>query len=75
MRYNYPVLLYPDPSGGFVAEVPQLKGCLAQGETEIECLNELDHVIELWLETARDRGIPLPNADTFVEQLRKAVNS
>lgn len=61
--------------GGFVAEVPQLKGCLAQGETELECLAELDTVIELWLETARSRGIPLPDTDNFLDQLRKAVNS
>lgn len=75
MRHHYPILLYPDPQGGYVAEVPQLKGCLAQGETLNECLAELDTVIDLWLETARDRGVPVPNTEAFLDQLKRAVNS
>lgn len=29
---NYPIVIYPCDEGGYVAEVPALKGCLAQGE-------------------------------------------
>ncbi|AFY59686.1 hypothetical protein Syn6312_0458 [Synechococcus sp. PCC 6312] len=32
-RHHYPTVIYPSPEGGFVAEVPALSGCLAQGET------------------------------------------
>lgn len=36
----YPVVIYPAEKGGYVAEVPALKACLAQGETPAECLRE-----------------------------------
>ena len=38
----YPIVIYPCPEGGFVAEIPALKGCLAQGETIAETLEELN---------------------------------
>ena len=50
---NYPIVVYPCDEGGFVAEVPALKGCLAQGETLAETLEELDIVKQLWIETAQ----------------------
>ncbi len=70
----YPVLLYPDPDGGYVAEIPELKGCLAQGETEFECLTELERVLQLWLATKQEAEIPTPNTERFLERIRKAVN-
>jgi predicted RNase H-like HicB family nuclease len=72
---DYPILIYPNPEGGYVAEIPQLKGCIAQGETEVECLRELDHVMNLWIETAKANNIPLPSSDNFLERLRHAVNA
>ena len=50
---RYPVIIYPVEEGGYVAEVPALKGCLAQGETEADCLEELKKVQALWLESAK----------------------
>ncbi len=39
---NYPIIIYPCEEGGFVAEIPALSGCLAQGETlEETALREL----------------------------------
>lgn len=75
MNLNYPVLIYPSPEGGFVGEVPQLQGCIAQGETEFECLQELEHVMELWLETAEKNSIPLPNTNGFIDRIRQAMNA
>ena len=72
---HYAMLIYPSPEGGFVGEVPQLPGCLAQGETEIECLQELEQVEELWIATAIANNIPLPNSNNFLERLRQAVNA
>ena len=69
------MLIYPSPEGGFVGEVPQLPGCLAQGETEFECLTELEHVEELWLASAKANNIPLPETGNFIERLRRAVNA
>jgi antitoxin HicB len=72
---EYPILIYPSPEGGFVGEIPQLKGCLAQGETEKDCLDELEIVKKLWLETALANQIPVPDTNNFIERLRQAVNA
>jgi antitoxin HicB len=45
---KYPIVIYPCEEGGFVAEIPALKGCLAQGETLEETLQELITVRTLW---------------------------
>ncbi|HET9135729.1 MAG TPA: type II toxin-antitoxin system HicB family antitoxin, partial [Candidatus Kapabacteria bacterium] len=63
------------PEGGFVGEIPQLKGCLAQAETEKDCLDELEIVKKLWLETALANQIPVPDTNNFIERLRQAVNA
>ena len=52
---RYPIIIYPAEEGGYVAEVVALKGCLAQGETLTECLEELDTVQALWIESAPDK--------------------
>lgn len=51
---NYPIVIYPCDEGGYVAEMPALKGCLAQGETLPDTLAELAIVTELWLETGKN---------------------
>jgi antitoxin HicB len=46
--------------GGVVAYVRALKGCLADGRTEEEALENLQDAIHCWLETARCQGRPIP---------------
>jgi antitoxin HicB len=58
---QYPTVTYPCEEGGYVAEVPALKGCLAQGETLTEALQELKIVTDIWLETAKSYGQQLPD--------------
>jgi antitoxin HicB len=58
---EYPIVTYPCEEGGYVAEIPALKGCLAQGETLEEALSELKIVTDLWLETAEKYGQQLPD--------------
>ncbi|MBM0743508.1 type II toxin-antitoxin system HicB family antitoxin [Phormidium sp. CLA17] len=67
---NYPTVIYPCNEGGYVAEVPALKGCLAQGETLSETLQELEVVTKLWIETAEKHGQPLPNVDSAIEKAK-----
>ncbi len=70
---KYPIVIYPAEEGGYVAEVPALKGCLAQGETLTECLKELRKVQSLWLESAKRNKEKVPNAAEVVAKLRKMV--
>jgi predicted RNase H-like HicB family nuclease len=67
---NYPVVIYPCEDGGFVAEIPALKGCLAQGETIEETFQELRTVLQLWLETAQLRHQILPDINQAIEQIK-----
>lgn len=63
---KYPVTLYPDHDGGYVAEIKDLPGCMTQGETAEEALAEVEDVRILWIETAYEYGdnIPLPSTET-----------
>ena len=70
---RYPIVIYPVEEGGYVAEVPALKGCLAQAETPDKCLKELKKVQALWLETAKRNNQKLPSAEEVIARLRKMV--
>jgi antitoxin HicB len=72
-QLNYPMVIYPAEEGGYVAEIPALKGCLAQGETLGECLKELAKVQKLWLASARRNKENIPTAAEVVAKLRKLV--
>lgn len=65
LALHYPVTLYPEPDGGFVAEVEDLPGCLTQGESLAEVYERIEEARRLWIETAFAHGdeIPLPPAD------------
>jgi antitoxin HicB len=67
---NYPIVIYPCDEGGYVAEVPAFKGCLAQGETLPNALEELALVTELWLETAKKHGWQLPGVEIAIEKVK-----
>ena len=64
-RPRYSILVEPlreDEGGGFVATVPDLPGCMSDGETELEAINNVHDAINCWLEAARElkRDIPEP---------------
>lgn len=67
---KYPLIIYSSNEGGYVAEVPSLKGCLAQGETVDSCLQELETVIGLWLETAKRNKLKIPTASSIINRIR-----
>ncbi len=59
LSLNYKVELYPD-DGAFVAEIPDLPGCITQGDTMEEAISFINEAKILWLKTAIDRGITIP---------------
>ena len=67
---KYPVIIYPCEEGGYVAEIPSLKGCLAQGETIEETLNELEEVFQLWIETAKKNNDSIPGPDEVLAKVK-----
>ena len=44
----------------FIAEVPELPGCMADGETYRKALANVEVIIQEWIETAKDLGRPIP---------------
>jgi predicted RNase H-like HicB family nuclease len=60
-KYKYEVIIYwSDEDGAFIAEVPELPGCAADGSTYEEVLNNLEIIIDEWIETAEQLGRAIP---------------
>jgi predicted RNase H-like HicB family nuclease len=58
---KYEIILYwSDEDGAFIAEVPELPGCAADGPTRQEAVANAETAIQEWIETARDLGRPIP---------------
>jgi predicted RNase H-like HicB family nuclease len=57
----YEVIIYwSAEDAAFVAEVPELTGCMAHGGTRAEALTNAEEAIDLWLDTAKEFGDPIP---------------
>ncbi len=61
MTYKYEALLYwGNEDSVFIAEIPELPGCMAHGASQQEVLANANTAIQLWLETAKEFGDPIP---------------
>jgi predicted RNase H-like HicB family nuclease len=61
LKYRYAIILYWSPEDvAYVAEVPELPGCAADGDTYEEALRNVEIVIDQWIETTRELGRPIP---------------
>jgi len=63
MAYSiqYEIILYwSQEDQTFIAEVPELAGCAADGATYQEAVANVEVVIQEWIETARELGRPVP---------------
>ena len=61
MMLRYEIILYwSEEDQAFIAEVPELPGCAADGETYQEALQNVEIVMQEWIETANELGRPIP---------------
>ncbi|HUT32083.1 MAG TPA: type II toxin-antitoxin system HicB family antitoxin [Planctomycetota bacterium] len=61
MESRYEIIIFwSDEDEAFVAEVPELPGCMADGATRQQALEHTEEAIDAWLETARELGRPIP---------------
>jgi len=58
---RYEIIIYwSEVDEAYIAEVPELPGCMADGKTYAEAIHNAEVVIAEWLEMARDLGRPIP---------------
>jgi predicted RNase H-like HicB family nuclease len=58
---RYEVIIYwSDEDQAFIAEVPELPGCAADGATYQEALGNVEVVTQEWIEAAKELGRPIP---------------
>ena len=61
---KYEIIIYwSEVDNAYIAEVPELAGCMADGKTYAEALRNAEVIIDEWIETARSLGrtIPVPH--------------
>jgi predicted RNase H-like HicB family nuclease len=59
--YKYEIIIYWDDQDRiYIADVPELPGCSAHGNTYDEALNNAKEAIQLWIDTAKEFGDPVP---------------
>ena len=58
---RYEVIIYwSDEDQAFIAEVPELPMCAADGKTYQEAIANVEVIIQEWIETAKEEGRPIP---------------
>ena len=58
---RYEIIMYwSSEDEAFIAEVPELPGCMAHGDTQEEALAHIKEAMRLWVDTAREFGEPIP---------------
>ena len=58
---KYEIIIYwSKEDNSFIAEVPELPGCMADGSTYAKAISNVEVVIKEWIETAKELGRPIP---------------
>ncbi|MDX1520484.1 MAG: type II toxin-antitoxin system HicB family antitoxin [Anaerolineae bacterium] len=59
--YRYEIIIYwSDEDEAYIAEVPELSGCMAHGSSYDEALENAKEAIQLWIDTAQEFGDSIP---------------
>jgi predicted RNase H-like HicB family nuclease len=62
-NYRYEIIMYwSEEDQAFIAEVPELPGCAADGGTYQEALANVQVITHEWIETAKELGRPIPQS-------------
>ena len=61
MNSRYEIIMYWSKEDDvFIAEVPELPGCMAHGTTQVNALKNIQQAIDLWIDTAKETGKEIP---------------
>ncbi|HSW36159.1 MAG TPA: type II toxin-antitoxin system HicB family antitoxin [Candidatus Limnocylindrales bacterium] len=67
--YKYEIIIYwSREDAAFIAEVPELLGCMAHGDTLEDTLKNVKEAIQLWIDTANEFGdkVPEPREERLI---------
>lgn len=59
MRYEI-ILYWSEEDGAYIAEVPELAGCMADGATAKDALHNVEQIAQEWIEAAQELGRDVP---------------
>ena len=63
MKSKYEIIIYwSEDDQAYIAEVPELAGCMAEGESYQQALKNAEIVIQEWIETAKELDRPIPQS-------------
>lgn len=66
--YNYDIFFqWDEEEGYYIASVPTLQGCMADGETLEEAVQAIKEAIRTWIEINTERGIEIPKPKKIIE--------
>ena len=61
MKTKYEIIIYwSKEDDAFIAEVPELSGCMADGDSYIQAIENVQIIIDEWIETANSLNRPIP---------------
>jgi antitoxin HicB len=69
MEYYYKIIIEPQKEGGYSAHVPKLPGCVSEGETYKETVDNIQEALELYLETMKEKNISITPDDTHIAEV------
>lgn len=69
---EYPIVLEREEDGRYSVWAPDLPGCLSWGNSREEAVERIREAIELWIESAKADGDPIPAPGSSLEYVRVA---
>ncbi len=70
---SYKVIFEPAEEGGYTVYVPSLPGCISEGDTYQEALDNIKEAIEGWIEVSREFGDEIPPSDVIIDTVTVSV--
>jgi len=70
---SYKVVLEPSKDGGYSVYVPSLPGCVSEGDSYQEALDNIREAIQGWLEVAQELGDDIPTSDVLTEAVEVSI--
>ena len=69
VRKYYKAIFEPQDEGGYTVTVPALPGCISEGDTYDEALENIQDAINLYLESLQADGLPIPEETNLIVEI------